>query len=877
MNAAPTSPGDHGDLPWAADTSPPQRGRLVFLGLVLVAAVVVAGSPMLDAPWILGDEFIFIVDNPDVNPAADPAGGPRSLGTRLAAILTGIHEDLYQPLPILTYAVEWELTGGNVTSFRRTDLLLHALNALLLWRVLTLLLSPVSAAPSPVTPLVAWSLAFLWALHPALVTTWASDMGRTHLLSATFALLALALHHLAIVRNKWLCFVGAVVALLAAMLSKAIPGWILVVFVLETLHGGWRRALASPRLYIAGALCVACAALTLWTSARSGLAEDASKGLFGDPVARSALAVWIYFRDLVAPLWLTFWHLPDPRTGWTYPLVWLGLALALASGWHAVHSWKLPETRLITLGWTWCWALLLPVLGLVGAREVAAVDRYLYQPLMGIMLVIGVTLLRWLAAAPATSTARARHRIVPIAGALGLVMLLWDLPQCSATRGSISRAKRVAQLYPGDPRGLEALAAAYDFAQWHPLASGDLKVLPKNADQLVFFRRLWQETLFNVATCEHLSSYFPGPDDRGPFHRRLSYRFLRAGLPEQSLAQAQEAHKLLPEEYTTWVRLAQAYRALGRLDETAVAYDRAELLLPVDAKTRATHFADYGYMLMFDLGRDADACAKFSAADAATELPPLPARIGLAVCYIRYGDRAAGFQLIGEVLNDPRLRANPAQAVQAGLVLAEYHLRSHHWREAGMVYAALLRDDPTNYAALRGLTEVCVQADTAADSVPAWRTALRLQPGRREFRSFVVWVAALAAAETARTEAEALLVGDEDNPLACLALAICAVRAGDPAEAVEWVRRATFAQPIPKAREFDRAAAALKLLAGRDQLPAEAAIVQAAVLAHMPPTPTGRAQAEALLDEFVHAHPDSPWLDLVRRVRSELSDPEPRS
>jgi len=55
---------------WAANAARPQRGRLVLLGLVLVAAVIVAGSPQLDAPWILGDEFVFIVDNPDVNPAS---------------------------------------------------------------------------------------------------------------------------------------------------------------------------------------------------------------------------------------------------------------------------------------------------------------------------------------------------------------------------------------------------------------------------------------------------------------------------------------------------------------------------------------------------------------------------------------------------------------------------------------------------------------------------------------------------------------------------------------------------------------------------------------------------------------------------------------
>jgi len=243
-----------------------------------------------------------------------------------------IHDDLYQPLPILTYAVEWELTDGNVTSFRRSDVLLHALNALLLWWVLTHLFGRAGWPTVAPRALVAWTLSLLWALHPALVGTYASDMGRTHLLSTSFALLALSFHLRALDTGRQRYFLAAVLALLLAMLTKAIVGWVLVALVLEAASLGWRGAARSWRVYVIGFICVCFAALTIYTSTVFGGAVDASKGLFGDPIARSALAVWIYFRDLVAPFWLTFWHLPDPRTGWTYPLVWLGLALSLASG-----------------------------------------------------------------------------------------------------------------------------------------------------------------------------------------------------------------------------------------------------------------------------------------------------------------------------------------------------------------------------------------------------------------------------------------------------------------------------------------------------------------------------------------------------------------
>ena len=872
----------------------PSNAKLLGLAFALVAAVVVAGSPELDAPWLPGDEYIFIADNPDVNPGAAPCGKGDPLGARLARICTTVHDDLYQPIPILAYALEWHLTAGDVTSFRRTDVLLHALNALLLWWVLWLVLRRVTSPatlPRPLperegshgaAPLVAWALALVWALHPVLITTYAGDMGRTHLLSATFALLSLGLHLLAVERRHILLFFGALLALLAAMASKAIPGWLLVALGLESWRLGWRGALKSPRVYLVAAVCVVFAILTMRTSQASGLAEDASKGLFGDPAARSALAVWIYFRDIVTPLWLAVWHLPDPRTGWGHPLVWAGAGLAAATVWHAVAAWRAADPRASALGWAWCWGLLLPVIGLVGAREAAAVDRYMYQPLMGVLLVVGAGAVRRMAqvgtphasAGPADQSA-SRHASAPrwllsAAVILAAAMLLTDLPHCAAARSALRRAKLVVDLNPGDPRALEALATAYDFAQSHPLPAVDREQLPPGVDPAAHFRRLWQATLKQAIACPNLPHFFPGPEDRGPFHRRLSYRLLRAGLPEESLAQAEAARELLPDEYTTWVRLAQAHRALGQFAQAAEAYARGEQLLPETPLTRAIHYADYGYLLMFELDRDVEACQRFAkSAELGFDLPP--AKVGLAACEIRYREGAAGFQLVSEVLTDPRIRSNPTLAVQAGLVLAEYHLRSHHWNEAGMVYSALLRDEPTNYTALRGLTEVAVQADRLADAVRAWSAAAEREPDRREYRSFLVWCWTLADDPLASQQAEELLAEDSRNPLGCTSRALGELRAGNVAAAVQWVREAKRGTPIPRARELERLITAMQVLADRGRLPPEAAVVQAAAYL-MLEGPNARTQAVRLLDSYEASAHDARALELLQALRREVSD-----
>lgn len=862
---------DVGPAPQVVDAAPLAKLLLAGLGALLVVAVLVAGSPALDAPWIQGDEFVFIVRNPDVNPAAE-GGTDLTLGARLARIATKIHDDLYQPIPVASYALEWALTGGDVTSFRRTDTLLHACNGLLVWWVLTLAIGRAAPHAGGRGVWIAWLLALLWSLHPMFVTTYASDMGRTHLLSALFSLVALGLYLRALPTGGTPRHtgghigyaLGALAALLLAMVSKPIVGWVLVALVLEATCRGWRSALASWRVWLIGLMCVFFAGLTLWTSRQAGMMDDASVALFGSPLSRSAFAVWMYFRNMIAPLWIAFWYPPDPRTGWGHPLVWTGVVLTAVSLWHGVRAWRRAETRWISLGWVWCWALLLPVIGLVGARVAAAVDRYFYQPMIGVLLVVGVLVVRRLA----TSPLRVTRSVVAVGMVPALILLILDLPQTRLARNTIRRAVRLVELYPGDPRAQEALAAAYDYARNHPLPQDEQSRLPAGTNQYALFTGREVETLTAAAAVPDLAAYFPGPEDRGLFHRRLSYRLLMAGAAEASLAQAEQARALLPDEFMTWKRLAHAYQAVRRLDDAVAAYDRCEQLLPDNPQTRAAHYTDYGTLLLFDLDRDLDACKRFDLAWE-TGAAPLPAKVGLALCQIRYGRGDEGFRFVREVLE-----TDPSN-VRAGLVLAEYHLRSHHWNEAGMVYAAVLKDLPANYWALRGFHEVCQQIDKPGEAVIAWQDALQKLPDERAFAAYLAWSLALAADPATVPTATALLEREPNSPFGCFAMMMTELRTGNVEGAVEWIRRARTGTPVHRAREFERASASIQLQLGRRQLPAEAVIAVAAIWLIGDFGPAAQKAAIEMLDRFIAERPDSPHAGLVERLKRELSDSRP--
>ena len=110
---------------------------------------------------------------------------------------------LYRPITILSYAVDWTLSGGRAGWLHLMNALWHGLAALLVTLILARWFSPLAAAAA--------GLVFAW--HPVHVEGVASLVGRAELLAAVGILAAV----LAARRGWW---VAAVACAALAMLSK---------------------------------------------------------------------------------------------------------------------------------------------------------------------------------------------------------------------------------------------------------------------------------------------------------------------------------------------------------------------------------------------------------------------------------------------------------------------------------------------------------------------------------------------------------------------------------------------------------------------------------------------------------------------------------
>ncbi len=158
-----------------APTNPVPTQRKLVLALLLVLVTLAVYNPVARNGFVKFDDDHYVTDNPRVQ-----AG----LGwTTIAWAFTSFDLANWHPLTWLSYALDFQLFRLNPTGYHYMNLLLHALNALLLFLILQWF-----------TGYTARSLmvAALFAVHPLNVESVAWIAERKNVLCMFFLLLALA-------------------------------------------------------------------------------------------------------------------------------------------------------------------------------------------------------------------------------------------------------------------------------------------------------------------------------------------------------------------------------------------------------------------------------------------------------------------------------------------------------------------------------------------------------------------------------------------------------------------------------------------------------------------------------------------------------------
>src|SRR5919198_1470565 len=148
------------------------RRRVPLEVLLLTLAVFACFLPALGSQFVLWDDDMNFTDNPSYRGLA---------ASHLRWMFTTLHGGHYQPLSWVTLGLDYTLWGMNPTGYHLTNLLLHAMNAVLVYRLIVALVPGVGARAA-----VVGALGF--AIHPLRVESVAWATERRDVLSGFFFL-----------------------------------------------------------------------------------------------------------------------------------------------------------------------------------------------------------------------------------------------------------------------------------------------------------------------------------------------------------------------------------------------------------------------------------------------------------------------------------------------------------------------------------------------------------------------------------------------------------------------------------------------------------------------------------------------------------------
>ena len=361
------------------------RERTVLLCLLLTVFVLISYSPVTRNGFLNHDDYAYITQNPHVR-----------AGLTWATVkwaFTSYDQANWHPLTWLSHALDCQLFGLNPAGPHYENVLLHAVNAVLLFLLLQ------RATRSRWRSLM---VAALFALHPINVESvaWASE--RKNVLSMMFFLLALHAY-VWYTRKPALLRYAAIFFLLAlGFMSKSqvitFPFLLLLLdyWPLRRIGASAAAGLAAqgdgaPRQSSAWLilekvplllLSAASALVTMKAQKAGGAVQSFSQ--YSLPL-RLETAVISYVRYLGKAVWPSKLVALYPHPTKLYPAWQVVAAMLLLL---VISAWVLRarQQRYLAVGWFWFLGSLVPMIGLVQVGAQAMADRYAYIPFIGLLV-----------------------------------------------------------------------------------------------------------------------------------------------------------------------------------------------------------------------------------------------------------------------------------------------------------------------------------------------------------------------------------------------------------------------------------------------------------------------------------------------------------
>jgi len=365
-----------------AEPRPPAHSLNAVLAALLAAVTIALYSPVFGHSFLVLDDHDYVTANPHIHQGLS--------WNTIKWAFTSIEAANWHPLTWLSHALDYQLFALNPAGHHLDSVLIHALNAALLFLLL-------AWATKRVGPSLL--VASVFAVHPLNVESVAWVAERKNVLSTLFFFLAIGAYVRYARKPGWWRYLMLTALFAAGLMAK--PMVISLPFVLLLLDY-WplertplnRSSNAAPnpippvtfsRLLLEKIPLLFLSAASAWITL---LAQRPAERTFAElpfalRVENAVLAYGLYLSKMLWPARLAFY--PHPVTA---PPAWQWILSALVLIVITAFVVRFRSKRYLPVGWLWFLITLIPVIGLVQVGEYAMADRYAYIPLIGIFIMI---------------------------------------------------------------------------------------------------------------------------------------------------------------------------------------------------------------------------------------------------------------------------------------------------------------------------------------------------------------------------------------------------------------------------------------------------------------------------------------------------------
>jgi tetratricopeptide (TPR) repeat protein len=496
---------------------PRQTWLFVFF---LVAITMFAYQPVWHG-FFIWDDNLLIVQNPLL---ALPGGWWR--------VWTEKTVD-YVPAVSSLWWLERQCWGIHPAPYHVVNLLLHAANAVLLWRLLARLKMPGALLAGA-----------LFALHPVNVETaaWVAEQKNTLAMFFFLGSLALYLKFDETSSRRWYWLSLAAFFLALASKTAVVPMPVVLLGMIWWRHGrlAWLDARRSACFFI---LAVAGSAAALWIQSGAVAGSALPAITFATRIARAGQAFWFYLGKDLMPI-----HLVAVYAKWKInaanPLAYAADVLAFTVFgvvWYFRHGWGRP----FLLGLGYFAVMILPALGLFDIsfmRYAWVTDHWQYFAIPGPIALV----------AAGVSQLPGRSTPWVVAGVL--------LTACGVLTWRQSRMYQGSETFWGAFMQANQPAIAQYDAGCERMAKGHLdEALP----------------LFRAAIDDQPAFALP--------YNNIGFILLKNGSVDEALTNLQQAVLLRPDLAAAHFNLGRTLLAKGQTSDALTHFQRSADLQPRDA------------------------------------------------------------------------------------------------------------------------------------------------------------------------------------------------------------------------------------------------------------------------------------------------------